>query len=129
VAPTTGERFFLELPDLHADPVPLFVDAFAQAFPDRVNLLIWDNSGAHPAERSRGPAHVRDGRLPPYGPELNPSERGWRDRKDDLAWQQFPDLAAQQDYVGALLRAYDPPPLQALTGYADLGEAIHALAS
>ena len=35
VAPTTGEHFFLELPYLNADMFQLFVDAFAQAFPDR----------------------------------------------------------------------------------------------
>jgi DDE superfamily endonuclease len=51
VAPTTGERFFLELPYLNADTFQLFVDAFAQAFPDRLNILLLDNSGAHVAQR------------------------------------------------------------------------------
>lgn len=40
VAPTTGERFFLELPYLNAQNFQLFVDAFAQAFPDSLNLLL-----------------------------------------------------------------------------------------
>ena len=30
-----------------------------------------------------------------------------RDLKDDLAWQQFPNLEAQQDYVGQLLQAIE----------------------
>ena len=67
--------------------------------------------------------------LPPSCPELNPIERVWRDVKDDLAWQQFVDLEAQQVYVGDLLQAYDAPTLQALTGYAYLVGAIHALSS
>ena len=129
VAPTTGERFFLELPYLNADTFQLFVDAFAQAFPDSLNILLLDNSGAHTAQRIRWPAHVRYVWLPPYCPELNPIERLWRDLKDDLAWQQFPDLAAQQAYVGDLLQAYDAPTLRSLTGYAYLVEAIHALVS
>ena len=49
VAPTTGERFFLELPYLNADMFQIFVNAWAQAFPDRLNLLLLDNSGAHDA--------------------------------------------------------------------------------
>ena len=53
----------------------------------------------------------------------------WRDLKDDLAWQQFPTVDAQQDDVGQLLRAYDGSTLQSLTGYAYLVEAINALAS
>jgi hypothetical protein len=129
VAPTTGERFFLALPSLHADTFQLFIDAFAQAFPDSFDSLLLDNSGAHTAQRIRWPAHVQAVWLPPYGPELNPIERVWRDGKDDLAWLQFTDLDVQQAYVAALLQAYDAPTLQALTGYAYLVEAINALCS
>jgi transposase len=89
VAPTTGERFFLELPYLNAESFQLFTDAFAQAFPDSLNLLLLDNSGAHTAQWLTLPANVRLVFLPPYCPELNPIERVWRDLKDDLAWQQF----------------------------------------
>jgi transposase len=129
VAPTTGERFFLELPSLNADTFQLFIDAFAQAFPDRLNLLLLENSGAHTAHRIRWPAHVQPVWLPPYCPELNPIERVWRDVKDDLAWEQFADLDVQQASVATLLPAYDAPTLQALTGSADLVEATNALCS
>jgi hypothetical protein len=105
------------------------VDAFAQAFPDSLNILRLDHRGAHTAHRIRWPEHVRCVGLPPYGPELNPIERLWRDLKDDLAWQQFMNLDAQQTYVGDLLRAYDAPTLQSLTGYAYLVDAINALCS
>jgi DDE superfamily endonuclease len=127
VAPTTGERFFLEWPYMNADRVQLFVDEFAHAFPDSLHSLLLDNSGAHTAQRIRWPAHVRCVWLPPYCPELNPIERVWRDLKDDLAWQQCLDLDAQQVYVADLLQAYTVPMLQALTGYAYLVDAIHAL--
>jgi transposase len=75
VAPTTGERFFLERPYLNAETFQLFVDAFAEAFPDSWNILLLDNSGAHTAQGMRWPEHVRCVWLPPYGPELNPIER------------------------------------------------------
>ena len=129
VAPTTGERFFLELPYLNADAFQIFVDAFAHAFPDSLNILLLDNSGAHTAQRIQWPGNVRYVWLPPYCPELNPIERLWRELKDDLAWLQCPTLDAQQVYRGDLLQAYEAPALQALTGYAYLVEAIHALGS
>jgi transposase len=103
------------------------VAAFAHAFPDSLNILLLDNSDAHTAQRLGWPAHVRYVRLPPYWPELNPIERVWRDLKPDLAWQQFTDVEAQQDSVGALLQAYDAPTLQSLTGYAYLVEASNTL--
>jgi DDE superfamily endonuclease len=111
VAPSTGARFLLALPSLHAATFQLWVDAFAQAFPDRFNILLLDHSGAHTAQRLTLPAHVRLVCFPPYGPELNPIERLWRDVKDDLAWQQFTNLEARQIYGGDLLQAYDGPTL------------------
>jgi transposase len=127
VAPTTGERFFLELPYLNADMFQLFIDAFAHTFPDSLNILLLDNSGAHTAQRLRWPENVRYVWLPPYGPELSPIARVWRDLKDDLAWCQFPNLDAQEAYIGDLLRAYEATILQSLTGYTYLVEAINAL--
>jgi transposase len=129
VEPTTGARFFLELPYLNADAFQLFIEAFAQAFPDSLNLLLLENSGAHTAQRLQWPENVRDVWLPPYCPELNPIERLWRDLKDDLAWLPCPNLEAQQLYVGDMLQAYDASALYALTGYSYLVEAINALAS
>jgi hypothetical protein len=100
VAPTTGERCCLERPYLHADMCQLFIDALAQAFPARLHILLLDHSGAHTAQGLRWPEHVRDAWWPPYGPELSPIERVWRDVKDDVAWRLFPDLDAQQHEVG-----------------------------
>jgi transposase len=127
VEPTTGDRFFLELPYLNAEMFQRFVDAFAQAFPDSLNLLLLDNSGAHTAQQLTIPANVRLVFFPPYCPELNPIERVWRDLKDALAWLHFAHLEGQQDYVARLLGAYEVVTLQTLTGYTYLIEAIHAL--
>jgi hypothetical protein len=129
VEPTTGARFFLELPYLNAEMFQRFVERCAQAFPDSLNLLLLDNSGAHTAQRLTLPANLRVVFLPPYCPELNPIERVWRDLKDALAWLHFPTVDAQQDYVATLLRAYEAATLQALTRYTYLIEAIHALGS
>jgi transposase len=127
VEPATGDRFFLELPYLNTEGFQLFLTTFAEGFPDSLNLLLLDHSGAHTAQRLTLPANVRLVCLPPYCPELNPLERVWRDRKDALAWLHFSTLEAHQDYRATLLRAYEAATLQALTGYTSLVEAIHAL--
>lgn len=129
VAPSNGEHFFLELPYLNADNFQLFLDGLAEAFPDSLNLLLVDNSGAHRAKRLRIPDTIRLVELPPYCPELNPIERLWRDLKDDLAWEQFADRVALQERVATLLRAYDATTLQSLTGFTYLVDAIYALSS
>ena len=127
VAPTTGESFFLEMAHLNSAHFQVFVDELAKAFPDSLNLLVLDRSGAHLAHDVELPANVRLVPLPPASPELNPIERVWRDLKDRLAWQQFTDLDALEVYVAELLCAYDATTLQSLTGYQYLVNAIHAL--
>jgi hypothetical protein len=127
VEPTTGDRFFLELPYLNTEMFQLFVDVFAQAFPESLNILLLDNSGAHTSQRLTLPENVQLVFLPPYCPELSPIERLWRDVKDDLAWHQFTDLDAQQDHLNTLLRAYAADTIQSLTGYPYLVEAVYAL--
>jgi hypothetical protein len=49
VPPTTGDRFFLEWPYLNAKGFQIFPKTFAEAFPDSLNLLLLDMSGAHTA--------------------------------------------------------------------------------
>jgi DDE superfamily endonuclease len=110
VAPTTRERCLLALPSLNAETCQIFVDAFAHACPDHLDILLVDKSGAHTAQRVRWPENIYDVWLPPDCPELNPIERVWRDLKDELAWLQCTDLDAQQASMGALLQAYDAPP-------------------
>jgi hypothetical protein len=90
-APTTGERCLLEWPSLRSDMFQPCLDALARAFPASVHILPRDHSGAHPAHGLRWPENGRAVGLPPYGPELNPLARVWRDVKDDVAWRQFAD--------------------------------------
>jgi hypothetical protein len=65
VAPTTGERCFLERPSLHADLFQLCVDTCAPAVPDSLHILLLEHRGAHTAQRLRWPEHVRAVWRPP----------------------------------------------------------------
>jgi hypothetical protein len=65
VEPTTGERSFLARPYPNADMCQRCVDAFAQAFPHRLNILPRDHRGAHTAARLPLPGNVRRLFVPP----------------------------------------------------------------
>lgn len=129
VAPSTGERVLLERPSLNADMFQIFLNAVAQAFPDRLNILLLDTRGAPTAQRLPWPANVRCLGWPPSCPQLNPIERVWRELTEALAWWQCPALAAHLISVGDLLQAYAASTLQPLTGATSLVEALHALSS
>jgi putative transposase len=116
VAPTTREPYLLAFPSLRAETCQIFAEAFAHAWPDHLDMLLVDNSGAQAAQRVGWPENLPDVWLPPYGSEVNPIERVWRDLKDELAWLQGPDLDAPRAYGGALWQAYDAPPPSAHRG-------------
>jgi transposase len=72
----------------------LFINAFAQVFPDTLNILLLDNGEADTSFQLTLPENMSCVFLPPYCPALNPIERGWRNLKGSLAWIQFPHLDA-----------------------------------
>jgi transposase len=126
VEPTTGESFFLELPWLNASVFQLWVDHFADAFPQSFNLLVLDNSACHTAKAIRWPSHVAPVFLPPYSPELNPIERLWRDLKDKLAGSTAMTIDELSEAVCTLIRSYAPATLQSLTSFAYFVQAVEA---
>ncbi len=115
------------MPKLNADLFHLFLDAFAQARPDTLNVLLVDNSRCHTAHDVQIPQNGILLFQPPYAPELNPAERVWEALKDELAWQCFPDVPALQARVVELVQAWDADMLRSLTAYPFIMDAVNAL--
>jgi transposase len=129
VEPTTGESFFLELPWLNTENFQVFLNEFSSTYKETLNIVILDNGRFHKARALRIPNNIVFVFLPPYSPELNPIERFWQDIKDDLAWELFPDIEQQQDYVAKLLNTYDAERIRSLTSYSYFVHAANALCS
>lgn len=127
MAPTTGERFFLDLPYLNAQGFQLFLPHFAHHYAHSLNVLGLDNGSCHTARCLQIPAKVVLVPLPPYSPELNPIERLWRDLKDRLSRGIFSKLPALRGRVTRLLHSYSPQMLQSLTGYPYFVNAVNGL--
>jgi transposase len=124
VEPTTGASFFLELPYLNSRAFQRWLDGFAAAFPESLNMLVLDNGAGHKAKAVRWPSNVVPVFLPPYSPELNPIERLWRDLKDKLADLSAQTLDALSDAVCAIIQHYAPATLQSLTSFAYFVQAV-----
>lgn len=127
VEPTTGESFFLELPWLNASVFQLWIEHFADVFPQSFNLLLLDNSACHTAKAVRWPANIAPIFLPPYSPELNPIERLWRDLKDQLAGSTATTMDELAEAVCSLIRSYTPTSLTSLTSFAYLVQVVEAV--
>jgi putative transposase len=124
VEPVTGAHFFLELPYLNSRAFQVWLNGFAAAFPDSLNILVLDNGAGHKAKAVRWPSHVVPVFLPPYSPELNPIERLWRDLKDKLADVPVKTIAELSNAMCAIIQTYSHATLQSLTSFTYFVHAV-----
>lgn len=127
IAPGSGDGYFLGLPALNAAQFQVFLDEFADARPQTLNVLLLDNSRCHTAASLVVPTNIVLVFQPPYTPEVNPAERVWRQLKDELAWSCWADLAALQTRIVERVQAWTADMLQTLTAYPFIMAAINAV--
>ncbi len=127
IAPASGDGFFLGLPKFNAAQFQVFLDEFARARPETLNVLLLDNSRCHTAQELRIPDNVVLLFQEPYAPELNPAERVWEHLKTALAWRCFVSLEDLQAEIVRLVTDYDAATLHSLTAYPYIMHAINAV--
>jgi len=127
VEPTTGDSFFLELPNLNTTCFQIFADEFSNAFPDSFNILLMDNGAFHKAKALRLADNLIGLFFPAYSPELNPIERLWRDLKDQLARHSPTTLDELSELVAQILNRYSSDDISSLTGYDYLVKAVASI--
>jgi len=107
------------LPDLAAEMMQLFLDAFARehAPPGKRVVLVVDGASAHRAKSLRVPERVTLVSLPAYTPELNPTERLWPLVKEGVANRTHESLVSLEDAVCGRCQRITTEQVSALTNY------------
>lgn len=77
VCPHDGVLCSLILPSMHAGCFELFCAEVSRRHPEELVVLVCDGAGSHTATGLSLPGNVRILTLPPYSPELNPTEQLW----------------------------------------------------
>lgn len=132
VEPATGESHFWEMPALNAECVSVYLAKLAEAYPDTLNVIAWDNAPGHVARAVVVPENVVLLPLPPYSPELNPVERLWlhvRQQVDVFDEAVRTTLNGLKEHVAEILRSLSGDVLRSLTGYDYILAAVSGLGS
>jgi transposase len=129
VEPTTGERFFLELPYLTATNFQIFLNELSHGYQATLKIVLMDNGRCHPAKSLVIPDHVVCLFWPPYSPELNPIERLWQAVKAQLAWGLAAALDELAHHVAMLITQYSRAAIRSLTSYPYVVRAVNAICS
>lgn len=130
--PATGESHYWEMPALNAECVSVYLAKLAEAYPDSLNVVAWDNAPGHVAHAVVVPDNVVLMPLPSYSPELNPAERVWlyiRQQVDVFDAAVRTTIAGLREHVAEIVRSLTPEALRSLTGYAYILAAVSEIGS
>lgn len=128
-----GEPVFCHLPTVSVEAVWMFLRELVKVDPEAHHVVLWDGAGFHQPPEDCGPdwadlAKVHVLRLPPYCPELNPTEKIWDQLKDVICNKVFEGIEALRDALLPRLRAFweSPGGLGSLVGNNWLRHEVNA---
>jgi transposase len=81
--------FMLELPTCNANLFQEFLDEFSKQYPEELKIMVLDNGAFHKTRKLDIPNNIILFFLPPYSPELNPTEKEWAKLKRDFTNRLF----------------------------------------
>lgn len=77
VCPQTGENYSIISPVNNTEAMNIFLNEVSMAFKHYRIIMCLDGAGWHTSNQLQLPENIRLLRLPPYSPELNPTEHIW----------------------------------------------------
>lgn len=100
-----GELDSLILPRVNTDCMQIFLDEVALRHPrDRI-VMVLDGAGWHTAEALALPQNMKLVPLPPYAPELNPTEHIWDELREKYFHNRvFESIDSLEDHLEVCLR-------------------------
>lgn len=103
-SPIDGKQFNLILPYVSGDWFELYLKEFAKQDEDEFKILVCDNAPFHKNQSIEIPDNMALLFIPPYSPELNPSEKIWDYLKDDFANKIFDTMDKLETYLCDLIQ-------------------------
>ncbi len=76
-SPINGDSFVYEIEGTTSEIFYEYIKAFSKYKKDELKIIVIDNAGFHSLSKYDIPNNIEFIRIPPYSPELNPSEKIW----------------------------------------------------
>ena len=91
-SPINGDSFVYEIEGTTSEIFYKYLEAFSLYKPKEIKIILIDNAGFHSMKNYTLPENIKLIRIPPYSPELNPSERIWQYIKQHYKNNVFQNL-------------------------------------
>jgi len=91
-SPVNGDSFVYEIEGTTSEIFYSYLLEFSKYKPKELKIIVIDNAGFHSLKQFVIPDNIRLVRIPPYTPELNPSEKIWHYIKQHYKNKVFENL-------------------------------------
>jgi hypothetical protein len=120
VGPFTGNACFLILPAMDVQCMNVFLQELSTRYSRFFLLLIHDRAPCHSKTALSIPENIMIENLPPYSPELNPTENIWKDVREKFFHNLlFSSQKALEDQLTSACNFYQQHPsiVKSITGW------------
>jgi transposase len=120
VCPFEGNACYLILPAMSGLCMNLFLQELAARYTDHYLLVVYDGAPCHSPGALTLPGNMIVVTLPPYRPELNPTENNWDDMREKFFKNfLFNSLDAVEDQLVTACLFYEQHPhiIQSMTAW------------
>jgi transposase len=120
ISPITGDSFHLVgLEENSSGTVKIFFDEMEKKFKGKHLVIVFDNAPSHRPKIIQERKNITCILLPPYSPELNPTERFFEEIRKSTANRIFKSIDEQEQVIMESVKTLseDAKGMRQLTGY------------
>lgn len=103
-SPINGDSFIYEIPGVSSEIFYRYIEEFSKHKPRELKVVIIDNAGFHSLKNFKIPDNIKLVRIPPYSPELNPSEKIWAFIKQFYKNKMFSSMTELKQWLYEIIK-------------------------
>ena len=103
-SPIDGDSFVYEIEGTTSEIFYKYLMEFSKHKPKELKVILIDNAGFHSLLKYDIPKNIKLIRIPPYSPELNPSEKIWHYTKQKFKNKVFENLTNVKTWLHEFIR-------------------------
>ncbi len=117
-SPINGDSFVYEIEGTTSEIFYKYLKEFSKYKPNEIKIIVIDNAGFHSMKNYTLPDNIILIRIPPYSPELNPSEKIWHYIKQHYRNTVFETLDKVKNWLHTFVREnLNPEIIKSITNH------------
>lgn len=116
-SPITGDHFEYEFSHCNSVNFQIFLDEFSKENKNEFKIILLDNGAFHKVKKLIIPKNIALVFIPPYSPELNPSEKIWWKMKRAFSGKLYKTLDQVSGFITNQVKILSKDVVKSICGF------------